>query len=82
MYYPMPSTTRAKLIRVYYELCVLPGIDPRSTRNWSDTLSRLIGSKYAGLRKVDPADLQLPWQPLWRVIKKELWPKSPSSDNS
>ncbi|EFI28574.1 hypothetical protein CC1G_13601 [Coprinopsis cinerea okayama7 len=80
--YPMPTTTRAKLIRVYYELCILPGVDARCVRSWADTLSRLIGSKYRGLRKLEPSDLELPWEPLWEMVKKELWPKLPATDVS
>lgn len=78
----MATSTRAKLIRLYYELCVLPGVEVRCTRSWADTMARLISSKYSGLRKVDPTDLELPWEPLWQVTKKELWPKAPSNDGS
>lgn len=71
----MPTTTRAKLVRLYYELCILPGVEPRVIRSWADMLSRLLANKPGQSRKLEINDLQLPWQPLWRVLQKELWPK-------
>ena len=82
MRYPMPKSTRAKLTRLYYELCLVPGIEPRVMRSWADMLSRLICNKPDSRRKLDVADLQLPWQPLWRVLQKELWPKKRLHDSS
>lgn len=73
--YPIPKTTRAKLARLYYELCVLPGLEPRVIRSWADMLSRLLSNKPDQRRKLESSDLQLPWQPLWRVLQRELWPK-------
>lgn len=75
MRYPMPKTTRAKLARLYYELCLIPGLEPRVIRSWADMLSRLLSAKPDQRRKLEAKDLQLPWRPLWRVIMKELWPK-------
>ncbi|KAF9056661.1 hypothetical protein BJ165DRAFT_1362353 [Panaeolus papilionaceus] len=74
--YPMQTSTRAKLARLYYELCLLPGVEPRVLRNWADMLSRLVSNGAGHKRKIEPKDLELPWQPLWRVVKKELWPKA------
>ncbi|KAI0094551.1 ARM repeat-containing protein [Irpex rosettiformis] len=73
--YPIPKPTRAKLARLYYELCILPGLEPRVIRSWADMLSRLLSNKPDQRRKLESNDLQLPWQPLWRVLKRELWPK-------
>ncbi|KAH7883839.1 hypothetical protein F5I97DRAFT_1969128 [Phlebopus sp. FC_14] len=73
MRYPMAISTRAKLVRFYYELCLLPGLDVRVVRSWADMLSRLLGKK--AKRKLEPKDLQLSWRPLWRVLYKELFPK-------
>jgi proteasome activator subunit 4 len=75
MRYPMIKTTRAKLVRLYYELCLLPGIEPRVIRSWADMLSRLLPTKSLLARKLDAKDLQLPWKPLWQAVQKELWPK-------
>lgn len=82
MRYPMPKTTRAKLVRFYYELCVMPGIEPRVIRSWADMLSRLLSTKPGMKRKLEAEDLELSWKPLWRVLQKELWPKSNIRDNT
>ncbi|OBZ79732.1 Proteasome activator complex subunit 4A [Grifola frondosa] len=82
MRYPMSKTMRAKLTRLYYELCLVPGIEPRVMRSWADMLSRLISNKPDSKRKLEATDLQLPWQPLWRVMQKELWPKKRLHDSS
>jgi proteasome activator subunit 4 len=76
MLYPMPVRIRAKLARLYYELSILPGIEPRLIRKSADMFSKLIAGKSDTRRKLEPEDLQLPWRPLWRVLQKELWPKT------
>lgn len=76
MRYPVSKPLRAKLIHFYYELCLLPGIEPRITRSWADMLSRLLASKSDSRRKLEPQDLQLSWKPLWKVMQKELWIKT------
>jgi len=83
MRYPMTKDTRARLVRLYYELTLLPGIEPRIIRGWADMQSRLLGSKLVGhKRKLEPSDLQLSWRPLWEVLQKEIWPKSTLDDTS
>jgi proteasome activator subunit 4 len=79
MRYPMAKTTRAKLVRLYYELCVLPGMEPRVIRSWADMLSRLLSS--GPKRKLQATDLELPWQPLWHILQKDLWPKKRIQDS-
>lgn len=74
MRYPMTTSTRAALVRFYYELCLLPGIEVRVIRSWADMLYRLLGSKTVK-RKLEATDLQLPWKPLWDLLYKELFPK-------
>ncbi|KAJ3798132.1 hypothetical protein GGU11DRAFT_782291 [Lentinula aff. detonsa] len=81
MRYPMQKSTRAKLVRLYYELCMLPGIEARVIRSWADMLTRLLASK-AGKRKLEATDLQLPWKPLWLTLQKELWVKKRIQDSS
>ena len=82
MQYPIPTTTRAKLVRLYYELAVLPGVEPGVVRQWAEMLTRLIANTSRAPRKLEAEDLQLPWQPLWRALRKELWPKKRLQDNS
>ncbi|KAF5356022.1 hypothetical protein D9756_004202 [Leucocoprinus leucothites] len=72
MRYPMPKSTRAKLVKFYYELCLLPGIDNRSVRNWADMISRLCNNKPGQKLKLVSSDLELSWQPLWRVMQPDL----------
>lgn len=71
--YPMSTFTRAKLVRFYYELCLIPGLDVRVIRSWADMISRLLGK--TGKRKLESTDLHLPWRPLWKLLCKELFPK-------
>ena len=73
---------RAKLVRLFYELSLLPGIEPRLIRSWVDDLARILANKGEGHRKIEPEDLQLPWRPLWRVLQKELWPKKRAYESS
>ena len=82
MRYPMQKSTRAKLVRLYYELCLVPGIEPRVLRSWADMLSRLLSNKPGIKPKLDATDLALPWKPLWRVLQKELWPKATLDDST
>ncbi|KAF8078288.1 hypothetical protein FPV67DRAFT_1663041 [Lyophyllum atratum] len=82
MRYPMHKSTRSKLVRLYYELSLIPGVEPRVTRSWTDMLSRLLASKPGSKRKLEPSDLELPWRPLWRVLQKELWPMKRIQDSS
>lgn len=80
MRYPMPKSIRAKLARLYYELCVIPGIEVHIMRGWAEMLSRLLGNKTGIQRKLQSSELELPWQPMWRVLQKELWPKKRIQD--
>jgi proteasome activator subunit 4 len=82
MRYPMPKTTRAKLVRLYYELCLVPGLEPRVIRSWADMISRLLANKQSLKRKLGDTDLELDWRPLWRALQKELLPKKRLKDTS
>ncbi|KAG6869164.1 hypothetical protein C0993_012263 [Termitomyces sp. T159_Od127] len=82
MRYPIPKSTRAKLVRLYYELSLIPGVEPRVIRSWTDMLSRLLANKPGSKRKLESTDLELPWKPLWRALQKELWPKKRIQDNT
>lgn len=82
MRYPIKKTTRAALVRLYYELCLVPGIEARVLRSWADMLSRLLSNKPGLRRKLESGDLELPWKPLWRVLQRELWPKGSLEESS
>ncbi|KAF7784715.1 hypothetical protein Agabi119p4_880 [Agaricus bisporus var. burnettii] len=76
MRYPIVKSTRAKLVRFYYELCILPGIDTRTMKSWSDMISRLCNNKPGQKRKLESSDLELSWKPLWRIMQRVLWAES------
>lgn len=78
----MPKSTRAKLVRFYYELCLLPGVEARVVRNWADMMTRLLDNKPGSRRKLEAEDLELSWRPLWRTLGKELWPSRRAQDSS
>ena len=80
MRYPIPKSTRTKLVHLYYELSLVPGVESRVVRSWTEMFSRLLGNKPGVQRKFESSDLELPWQPLWRVLQKELWPKKRVQD--
>jgi proteasome activator subunit 4 len=73
MRYPIPKSTRSKLVRLYYELCNMPGIEIRVIRSWADKLTRLLINKSSSKLWLEASDLQLPWQPLWHTMQKYLW---------
>ena len=58
--YPMQTTTRAKLVRLYYELCLIPGIEPCVLRSSANMLSRLLANKQGAKMKLESTDLELP----------------------
>jgi proteasome activator subunit 4 len=66
---------------MYYELCLLPGLEPRLTRSWADMLSRLLMNKPGMRRKLEATDLRLAWEPLWDILKKEVFPKKRITDS-
>ncbi|KAH8100456.1 ARM repeat-containing protein [Cristinia sonorae] len=80
--YPMSKSIRARLVTLYYELCLVPGLEPRVIRSWADMLNRLLANKPDQRRKLEIGDLVLEWQPLWRVLQKELWPKKRLQESS
>ncbi|KZS93077.1 ARM repeat-containing protein [Sistotremastrum niveocremeum HHB9708] len=82
MKYPMAKPIRAKLVRLYYELVLIPGIDTRLMRGWADMMQRLLALKEGSKRKLQSSDLKLPWRPLWRVLQKELWPKKHNAEST
>lgn len=82
MRYPLPRTTRAALVKMYYELIVSPGSEPRLLRGWADMLGRLIPHKGGSRPKLLPSELQLDWKPLWLLLKKQVWASASDADDS
>jgi proteasome activator subunit 4 len=67
--YPIPIEKRIKLARVYYELCVTPSMPSYLLATWASDLSALIRSK----KKLSIKDMRLPWKPVYRILKAELF---------
>ena len=72
---------RVSLVKLYYDLTLIPGMDARMVRGWADMLVKLLANKGPGnKRKLEPSDLQLEWRSLWKVLLKELFPKKRCAD--
>ncbi|GAA5990324.1 hypothetical protein JCM11641_006250, partial [Rhodosporidiobolus odoratus] len=69
--YPMRRDLRARLARLYFEISVLPGMDARLIDIAVNQAIALLEPK----KRIDISDLQLPWRPLYDLLKKELFPK-------
>jgi proteasome activator subunit 4 len=67
----MKRQTRAKLARFYFELTVMPGLDPRLIDLTANMTMYLIESK----KRIDIRDLQLPWKPIYNLLERELFRK-------
>ncbi|KKA30624.1 hypothetical protein TD95_000850 [Thielaviopsis punctulata] len=64
--FDMPRDQRAKLVRLYYELSLAPGIE----NPVADKFTRMIVGLTRQLHYLKPTtDLILPWRPIWREIK-------------
>ncbi|GAA5895195.1 proteasome activator BLM10 [Sporobolomyces salmoneus] len=69
--YPMKRDLRAKLAKLYFDLCVLPGMDARLVDLAVNQAITLLEPK----KRIDISDLQLPWRPIYAILEKELFPK-------
>lgn len=72
--YPVAKATRIKLVHYYYELCLVPGLEPHLLRERSRIFYHVLPRKRDFLVKIDTSDIVLDWKPLWRLLKKELRP--------
>ncbi|KAG8858716.1 hypothetical protein FRB96_004853 [Tulasnella sp. 330] len=80
--YPFPRPLRAKLARFYYELILIPSMEPKYIQLFASSLDRTIATKLGHKRKLEPEELVLPWQPLWLVLQKEVWPSKRETSSS
>lgn len=67
--YPIPKLKRVALAKIYFDLCVTPGMPLHVVNTCLDTLGSLIRSK----KKVSVDDLRLPWKPLYHILSKDLF---------
>ncbi|PAV21860.1 ARM repeat-containing [Pyrrhoderma noxium] len=79
--YPLIKATRIKLLHFYYELCMIPA-NPRAVAERVRMFSLLLPLKHDLINTVHWHELTLDWRPLWRIIKKELWPMKRLGDPS
>ena len=82
MRYPMSRSIRASLAKLYYDLICSPAVEPRLIRGWLDMFGRLIPYKSGSRPKLLPSELELSWEKLWIVMKKQVWPSASDSDDS
>jgi proteasome activator subunit 4 len=76
--FKMPKDTRRKLIKLYYDLSLTPGLDPSATDTFSN-MFRLLAS-YASLlfifncrpRKMPANELTLDWRPLYDELYRNF----------
>ncbi|QRW00399.1 proteasome activator complex subunit 4 [Ceratobasidium sp. AG-Ba] len=78
--YPMPRKVRAKLAKLYYGLCILPGMEPNRYQEWADILSQLIYTKPGNKRRLELSELELDWFGLWERCRREIWPSQRAAD--
>ncbi|KAF8587302.1 hypothetical protein K439DRAFT_1645895 [Ramaria rubella] len=67
--YPIPLAKRIRLAKLYYELCVTPGMPGYLVSTWADGLGALIRSK----KKLRIEDMRMPWKPIYDILRKELF---------
>ncbi|TBU39582.1 hypothetical protein BD309DRAFT_1022044 [Dichomitus squalens] len=67
--YPIPKEKRVALIKIYYHVCTTPGMPNHIVAASSDALQVLSRSK----KKLSIDDLRLPWQPVYRILSKDLF---------
>ncbi|KAL5534546.1 hypothetical protein ACEPAG_1009 [Sanghuangporus baumii] len=73
MKYPITKATRVKLLKYYYELSIIPA-ESHLVNERVRMFSALLPPKRDSVLSIDTNDLILDWRPLWRIVKKELWP--------
>ncbi|XP_057375631.1 proteasome activator complex subunit 4-like [Daphnia carinata] len=57
-----------KFVKLYYDLIVIPGLEASMISLFASTLSGLLKKQYL----ISPQELQLPWKPLYKVMKTIL----------
>lgn len=67
--YPIPKAKRVALVKLYYEVAVMPGMPANIMAVAAEALNYLTRSK----AKLSITDLRLPWKPIYNLIFKELF---------
>ncbi|PVF98837.1 hypothetical protein CPB86DRAFT_757643 [Serendipita vermifera] len=69
--YPLPRPKRIALIKLFYQICVVPGMPTDTVSACMDTLAMLTRSK----KKISIDDLRLPWKPVYDILSRDLFLK-------
>ncbi|KZT40114.1 hypothetical protein SISSUDRAFT_983884 [Sistotremastrum suecicum HHB10207 ss-3] len=67
--YPMPKEKRTALAKLYFEICVTPGMPMHVVATGVDGLQLLTHSK----KKLSIKDMRLPWKSIYVILKKDLF---------
>ncbi|KAG1716353.1 hypothetical protein ID866_837 [Astraeus odoratus] len=67
--YPIPKEKRILLAKLYFQICVTPGMSTQVIAVCADGLSNLTRSK----KKLSLEDMRLPWRPLYDILHKDLF---------
>ena len=67
--YPIPKEKRIRLVKLYYELSVLPGMPSSIMSVAAEGLNDLTRSK----KKLSVRDMRLPWKPVYDILNKDLF---------
>ncbi|KAG8998807.1 hypothetical protein FRB90_012229 [Tulasnella sp. 427] len=67
--YPIPKPKRIALAKLYFGLCVTPGMPLHVVNTSLDTLNFLLRSK----KKLSVDDMRLPWKPIYHILSKDLF---------
>ncbi|KIO02352.1 hypothetical protein M404DRAFT_27957 [Pisolithus tinctorius Marx 270] len=67
--YPIPKEKRILLTKLYFEICVTPGMSTQVIAICAEGLSNLTRSK----KKLSVEDMRLPWKPFYDVLRKDLF---------
>ncbi|KAG8908485.1 hypothetical protein FRB99_005843 [Tulasnella sp. 403] len=67
--YPIPKEKRISIAKVYFNICVTPGMPLHVVGTCLETLNALIRSK----KKLTVDDMRLPWKPIYRILSKDLF---------
>lgn len=67
--YPIPKQKRVALVKLYYEVAVMPGMPASIMAVAAESLNYLTRSK----TKLTIEDLRLPWKPIYKLLSKELF---------
>lgn len=69
--YPLPRAKRIALVKLYYQICVVPGMPGDTVSSCMESLAMLTRSK----KKLSIDDLRLPWRPVYNILSRDLFLK-------